>query len=61
MLHECKGRGKFVMISLKKFPEPFLVVIASLDDGYEHKRNEEGDQGGPWTPLEGPKICFRRS
>ena len=35
MLHECKGRGKFVMISLKKFPEPFLVVIASLDEGYE--------------------------
>ena len=28
---------------------------------YTHKRNEEGDQGGPWTPLEGPKIYFRRS
>ena len=27
----------------------------------KHKRNEEGDQGGPWTPLEGPKIDFRRS
>ena len=31
----------------------------------EHKRNEEGDQGGfkpsSWTPLEGPKIYFRRS
>ena len=26
-----------------------------------HKRNKEGDQGGPWTPLEGPKIYFRRS
>ena len=28
---------------------------------FMHKRNEEGDQGGPWTPLEGPKIYFRRS
>ena len=26
-----------------------------------HKRNEEGDQGEPRTPLEGPKIYFRRS
>ena len=21
----------------------------------KHKRNQEGDQGGPWTPLEGAK------
>ena len=33
-----------------------------------HKRNQEGDQGGPWTPLEGAdlksesaKKDFRRS
>ena len=23
---------------------------------YTHKRNQEGDQGGPWTPLEGAKL-----
>ena len=27
----------------------------------QHKRNEEGDQGGPWSPLEGPKVEYRRS
>ena len=27
----------------------------------KHKRNEEGDQGGPSTPLEGPKVEYRRS
>ena len=21
-----------------------------------HKHNQEGDQGGPWTPLEGAKL-----
>ena len=26
-----------------------------------HKRKEEGDQEGPWTPLEGPKSYLRRS
>ena len=33
-----------------------------------HKRNQEGDQGGPWTPLEGAELTsesakkdFRRS
>ena len=24
-----------------------------------HKRNEEGDQGGPRTPIESPKFNFR--
>ena len=25
---------------------------------HPHKCNEEGDQGGPWTPLEGPKFIL---
>ena len=27
----------------------------------KQKHNKEGDQGGPWTPLEGPKVEYRRS
>ena len=61
-------------ISIRKYLSYFLrklILISQFhwntkwNDVMSHKRNEEGDQGVPWTPkkvpkliLEGPKICL---
>ena len=39
----------------------YAIMMNSAAVNFLHKRNEEGDQGGPWTPLEGPKVEYRRS
>ena len=45
----------------KKLDNQIYGAMIEGKGGFFHKRNEEGDQVGPWTLLEGPKIYFRSS
>ena len=39
----------------------YAIMMNSAAVNFLHKRNEEEDQRGPWTPLEGPKVEYGRS
>ena len=39
----------------------FVEIVKVLVLTKTHKRNQEWDQVGHWTPLEGAKVYFRRS